>query len=942
VAGALTALLASVVAGALSPQLAAAGGGGASQPTVRPIIFIPGIEGSFLTDANGNETWPQVANLTNCIHTIQGYVDSSCEQGYLGQNAFAPDGQPALGNSVDVANGVQHPVDPPPGPGSAAIGGALTSTTATVSVTIFDFQSTGHFYDITAQNASASGYTVVQDDSPTGIAACTGNPRCFVPVGVDWRRSASDNAQRVLSILQQVLVATGADKVDILAHSQGGLIATALTKMPATVGKIYRVVTLGTPNLGAPKALSVLLYQEPCLTSTHYFGCPLSPNVVQGLVANYPGAYELLPDAAYFDANPFAPLAPPGVTTLSFAQEQTIVTDTLAQPPLSRDATLATAASAWHHATDAWAPADSQIGLVRMVGYDATDAGTNCTTAPCSAQQAAATATGTITSVGTASPNTLYHGTGDGTVPLYSASVYNRARGFDDRGLGHNMYWCGYSHMGLAQSTAVWTAAESYLEGASTPLVDTSGALCPDGTQGSLAGLSLIGAPSNSATTLTSSANPTTDDHAVTFTAVPTPSTATGTVTFFDGSTPLGSAALSGGAATYTTASLAPGSHTITASYGGDASDNPSTSAVLPQVVNPGPTSSLTVTGPPAAGSSPIVIAVAARDARGYVTPAYTGAIHFTSTDPQASLPADYQYTAADAGTHSFTVTLRTQGVRSISATDSGAPSISGITTVTVTGARGSGYIMDAFGGLHPYGGAPPAAGGPYWPNWAIARAMVAVPGTNSGYILDGFGGVHPFGGAPPVDVTGYWPNWDIARSLVLRSDGHSGYVLDGFGHVHPFVRHLDAMLPTPVTDAYWPNVDIARDLVLASEATGYVVDGYGGVHAFGGAIDRSATVTGYTPGKDVVHRVLLRADHASGYVLDGYGNMRPFGGAPALTGLPSWPTWNIARGAVLLTDGSSGYIVDGFGGTHPFGTQAPSLGYTGYWPNWDVIRGMD
>lgn len=45
----------------------------------------------------------------------------------------------------------------------------------------------------------------------------------------------------------------------------------------------------------------------------------------------------------------------------------------------------------------------------------------------------------------------------------------------------------------------------------------------------------------------------------------------TGTVTFFDGSTPLGSSMLVNGTATFTTTSpLAPGSHTITESYSGD------------------------------------------------------------------------------------------------------------------------------------------------------------------------------------------------------------------------------------------------------------------------------------------------------------------------------------------------------------------------------------
>ena len=54
--------------------------------------------------------------------------------------------------------------------------------------------------------------------------------------------------------------------------------------------------------------------------------------------------------------------------------------------------------------------------------------------------------------------------------------------------------------------------------------------------------------------------------------------TPTGTVTFYDNGTPIGSATLSGGSASITT-TFGGGSHSITASYGGDSTYNPSTSA---------------------------------------------------------------------------------------------------------------------------------------------------------------------------------------------------------------------------------------------------------------------------------------------------------------------------------------------------------------------------
>ncbi len=89
-----------------------------------------------------------------------------------------------------------------------------------------------------------------------------------------------------------------------------------------------------------------------------------------------------------------------------------------------------------------------------------------------------------------------------------------------------------------------------------------------------------------------SSANPSVFGQTVVFTAIvtaasPGTGTPTGTVTFKDGTTALGSAVtLSGGTATFSTSKLAVGTHSITAVYGGDTNFTTSTSAALTQTVN--------------------------------------------------------------------------------------------------------------------------------------------------------------------------------------------------------------------------------------------------------------------------------------------------------------------------------------------------------------------
>lgn len=98
----------------------------------------------------------------------------------------------------------------------------------------------------------------------------------------------------------------------------------------------------------------------------------------------------------------------------------------------------------------------------------------------------------------------------------------------------------------------------------------------------------------NTATTTTvlaSSLNPSTPGQAVTFTATvsavsPATGTPTGTVTFRDGGTMLGSAPLSGGRATFSTSTLSAGTHSITAVYSGDTNFTGSTSLALVQTVS--------------------------------------------------------------------------------------------------------------------------------------------------------------------------------------------------------------------------------------------------------------------------------------------------------------------------------------------------------------------
>jgi hypothetical protein len=116
-------------------------------------------------------------------------------------------------------------------------------------------------------------------------------------------------------------------------------------------------------------------------------------------------------------------------------------------------------------------------------------------------------------------------------------------------------------------------------------------------------------------------------------------------------------------------------------------------------MVSPAVTSSLLVAGFPSpitAGTSGMVT-VTAKDAYGNTTPGYRGTVHFGSSDGQAGLPLDYTFMAADNGVHTFSVTLKTAGTQTITATDMMTGGITGTQMgILVTPAAADHLELDA------------------------------------------------------------------------------------------------------------------------------------------------------------------------------------------------------------------------------------------------------
>jgi subtilase family serine protease len=192
-----------------------------------------------------------------------------------------------------------------------------------------------------------------------------------------------------------------------------------------------------------------------------------------------------------------------------------------------------------------------------------------------------------------------------------------------------------------------------------------------------------------STTTLAASATSISVGNSVTFTATVTPSSATGTVSFYNNGSnaPLGTGTVSGGTATFTTTSLPSGTNSITATYNG--SNASSTSAAL----------TVTVIAPFSISASPSTLSVIAGQTAAAtitVTPInnFTGTVNFTNSTTSSpgscttNLPA-----GAKCSFNPPSVTLDGVHTAMVTLTISTAANMalpSGSQAITVTGTSGS------------------------------------------------------------------------------------------------------------------------------------------------------------------------------------------------------------------------------------------------------------
>jgi hypothetical protein len=151
-------------------------------------------------------------------------------------------------------------------------------------------------------------------------------------------------------------------------------------------------------------------------------------------------------------------------------------------------------------------------------------------------------------------------------------------------------------------------------------------------------------------------------------------------------------ALLVAGVKEFATRLVTAGTQTISAS---DTSDSSVSGVSADIVVAPAPATHLRLDSPVSATAGNVLsLTVTALDPFGNVAAGYSGAVHFTSSDSQATLSPDYTFSGSDGGLHSFSFILRMAGVQTVVATDAATSSITGNQSITVASAAASRFVL--------------------------------------------------------------------------------------------------------------------------------------------------------------------------------------------------------------------------------------------------------
>ena len=158
---------------------------------------------------------------------------------------------------------------------------------------VWQIDPTFHIYDNLYEELDANGYTPEKD--------------LFV-FPYDWRDSNIENASILKTKIREIKQQENWPSVDLIAHSMGGLLAREYIESDYYNNDVDQLITLGTPNNGAPEAYpkweaGAFTFSPADIYLKHRFSQEAKENgfedIFHYIQDRIPSIKELLPDYAY-------------------------------------------------------------------------------------------------------------------------------------------------------------------------------------------------------------------------------------------------------------------------------------------------------------------------------------------------------------------------------------------------------------------------------------------------------------------------------------------------------------------------------------------------------------------------------------------------------------------------------------------------------------------
>ena len=224
-----------------------------------PVVFIPGISGSELK-ANQDIVW----NYDNGHGEEFKHIYKKDETIWVNKDEAVKVGSDDYFDVLKLAQNGQT---------------SIADITPTGNLTPFGYQSVEQF-------SQELGYKK--------------NTNFFI-YNYDWRKDVAENQNNLDTLIKNAINKTGYPKVNIVAHSMGGLIANHYISNESYSQKVNKFITLGTPYAGSVDALKTLLYGKPVGKSFFDFlTIGISGSEVKDVSQNFPSMYQLLPNTSYY------------------------------------------------------------------------------------------------------------------------------------------------------------------------------------------------------------------------------------------------------------------------------------------------------------------------------------------------------------------------------------------------------------------------------------------------------------------------------------------------------------------------------------------------------------------------------------------------------------------------------------------------------------------